>query len=763
MNVSEENQTVEKGYIKGTVLHIVFRNEENFYTVALIRVQKTNEELTEKKLTVVGVLPQLEPDETFLFFGRLVDHPRFGLQYQVDQFRRDLPQTKNGIVQYLASDRFPGIGTKTAESIVEILGERAITKIVEDRSVLADIPKLSKEKADALYTQLVEQQGVEQVLMTLSKHGFGVELSLKVYQAYGVQALDIIQTNPYQLIADVEGIGFRRADLLGAAIGITDNHPDRLQAGCLFLIQELSLQDGHVFLNKTELVPHVLSLLSTNQCRIHEQEILDRLETMAEEDVIYVEEDRIYLKSLYFAEKGIVTNIRRLLSEEVEEEFPEAEFLKELGKLEEEQHIEYAPSQKEAIQTALSSAVMILTGGPGTGKTTVIKGIVELYARLHGLALDPKAYTKTNPFPVLLVAPTGRASKRMSEATELPATTIHRLLGWKGGVVGFEKGENEPLQGELLIVDESSMVDIWLMNQLLKAVPKGMQVIFVGDQDQLPSVGPGQVFKDFLDSKVIPTVPLTDIYRQAEGSSIIELAHAMKDGRMPDNLPEPQKDRRFFPCHMDQVKQVVTQICENALSKGYSARDIQVLAPMYKGQAGITELNRMLQELFNPKKEERREISFGDVIYRTGDMVLQLVNNPDEHVYNGDRGEIVAIFYAKENQEKQDQVVISFDGTELVYPKKDLNQITHAYCCSIHKSQGSEFPIVVMPVLRSYARMLRRNLIYTGVTRAKQFLLLCGELQAIHTAITKNEELERNSMLTEKIKQIIMSGNSQLT
>jgi exodeoxyribonuclease V alpha subunit len=759
----EDEQTIERGYIKGSVIHIVFRNEENFYTVALVRIAQTNEELKDKKITVVGMLPKLEEDETFLFFGQLIDHPKFGVQYQVEQFRRDLPQTKHGIVHYLSSGRFPGIGIKTAETIVEVLGERAITKIVEHRSILNEVPKLSKEKADMLYEQLVDQQGVEQVLMTLSKHGFGVELSMKVYQAYGLQALDIIQTNPYQLIADVEGIGFRRADLLGAAIGITGNHPDRIRAGCLFLIQELCLQDGHVYLEKETLVPHVVSLLSSYECKIEQQQVDEQLLLMHEEDVIYIEDDRVYMKTLYFAEKGIVTSVRRLLSEEIEDVFPEAEFLKALGKLEEEHKMEYAPSQKEAIQTALSSPLMILTGGPGTGKTTVIKGIVELYARLHGLALDEKAYTKSNPFPILLVAPTGRAAKRMSEATELPATTIHRLLGWKGGTGGFEKGDHEPLEGELLIVDESSMVDIWLMNQLLKSVPKGMQVVLVGDQDQLPSVGPGQVLRDFLESAIIPTVPLVDIYRQAEGSSIIELAHAMKKGSMPTNLPEPQADRRFFPCQVDQVGQVVTQICENAIKKGFTAKEIQVLAPMYKGSAGITELNIMLQNLFNPKTEQRREIGFGDVVYRTGDIVLQLVNNPDENVYNGDRGEIVAIFYAKENQERQDQLVISFDGTEVVYLKKDLNQITLAYCCSIHKAQGSEFPIVVMPVIRNYHRMLRRNLLYTGITRAKQYLLLCGDLKAFHTAITQKEELVRNSKLQEKLQLISTSGKSQPT
>ncbi len=761
--VPDQTPEIERGYVKGEVLHIVFRNEENYYTVATIRIRKTNEDYKEKQVTIVGVLPQLEPDETFVFFGRFIEHPRFGMQYQVEQFRRDLPQTKQGITLYLASDRFPGIGKKTAETIVDALGERAITRIVENRAVLNDVPKLSKEKADMLYQQLIDQQGVEQVLMTLSEYGFGLELSMKVYQTYKSQALDIIRSNPYQLIADIEGIGFRRADQLGAAIGLTGSHPERIKAGCLFLIHELCLQEGHVYIKATDLIPHVQQLLSSPEIGIVIEQIEVQLQQMDEEGTIVIEDQRIYIKSLYYAEKGIVTSVRRLMSEEVKEEFPEAEFLKTIGELEETFNIEYATSQKEAIQTALSSPFMILTGGPGTGKTTVIKGIVEVYARLHGLSLDPRAYTRSNPFPILLVAPTGRAAKRMSEATELPATTIHRLLGWKGGSGGFEKSEYEPLQGELLIVDEVSMVDIWLANQLLKSVPKGMQVVFVGDQHQLPSVGPGQVLRDLLDSRIIPTVPLTDIYRQAEGSSIIELAHEMKEGKLPANLTEAQADRRFFPCQTEHVQEVVRQVCENAIKKGYTAKEIQVLAPMYKGSAGITELNTMLQQLFNPKSEQRRELTFGDITYRTGDIVLQLMNNAEEHVYNGDRGEIVAIFYAKENEERQDQVVISFDGTEVVYNKKDLNQITLAYCCSIHKSQGSEFPIVVMPVVRNYARMLRRNLIYTGITRAKQFLILCGELKAIHTAIAKEEEVIRHSMLCEKLKQLDENGNGQLT
>ncbi|MDQ0205431.1 SF1B family DNA helicase RecD2 [Alkalicoccobacillus murimartini] len=751
----ERKQGVQRGYIKGEILHVVFRNEENYYTVAVVRVRETNEEIDEKKLTIVGVLPHVEPDETFLFFGSVADHPKFGIQYKVEQSRRDLPQSKQGVIRYLASDRFPGIGTKTAETIVEKLGETAISRIVENRDVLNDIPGLKEEKAAVLYENLYEQQGVEQVLIVLSEHGFGVELALKVYQVYKTTALEIIKSNPYQLIHDVDGIGFRRADQLGASIGLTGNHPDRLRAGCLYLVHELCIQEGHMYIETDPLTNQAVSLLSSPGQPIQHEEIKQQLVRMHEEGMLVVEDTRVYTKSLFGAEKGIASNIRRLLSTEVKDEFPEAEFLKSLGELEEEWGIEYAPSQKQGIQEAIAKPVMLLTGGPGTGKTTVIRGIVEVYARLHGLSLDPRAYTSSNPFPILLTAPTGRAAKRMSEATGLPSSTIHSMLGWKGGAGGFDKGEHEPLNGELLIIDEMSMVDSWVANSLFKAIPKGMQVVIVGDENQLPSVGPGQVLRDLINSGTIPLVALTDIYRQAEGSSIIELAHAMKDGQMPPDLSQAQSDRRFFPCKIDQVKEVVWQICENAIKKGYEARDIQVLAPMYKGSAGITELNVMLQNLFNPKKEKVRELAFGDLVYRTGDVVLQLVNNPEERVYNGDRGEIVAIFYAKENTERKDQLVVSFDGTEVTYSKTELNQLTHAYCCSIHKAQGSEFPIVVLPVVRSYSRMLRRNLLYTAVTRAKQFLLMCGELRTIEYTITSGEDLERQSQLVTRLQLLI--------
>ncbi|WP_416149238.1 ATP-dependent RecD-like DNA helicase [Salipaludibacillus sp. HK11] len=753
MNESHEEEV--KDYIKGELLHLIFHNEDTLYTVAKIRVNESAEKLDNKEVTVVGMMPEPERDLTYLFRGIFTDHPRFGIQYKFDQFQKVLPETEQGIILYLSSDRFPGIGRKTAEAIVESLGVHCISRILEDRAVLKNIPKIKPEKATEIYETLMEDQGIEQVLLKLYEFGFGVQLAMKVYQAYQIEALKIIQSNPYRMVEDVEGIGFSKADLLGRKQGLTGNHPDRLKAAVLYVIQDQSLSEGHVYvLNETVIEASKQLLEKGSYEEISAMDIAEQVILLGEEEKIIIEENRMYLPSLYFAERGIATNLQRLLANKKEmDEYPESEFLKALGQVEEQLGLSYAPSQKEGIEQALRSPLLILTGGPGTGKTTVIKGLIEVIGQLKGISVNPGEYKdKKKDFPILMAAPTGRAAKRMTESTGLPASTIHRLLGYKGAEGDyFEKGEDDQLEGELLILDEMSMVDTWLANQLLKAVPNNMQVIFVGDEDQLPSVGPGQVLADLLESGVIPSVQLIDIYRQSEGSKIIEFSHQIKHGEL-QTIDQKSKDIRFFPCEQEEVPEAVKQICERAISKGFRAKDIQVLAPMYRGVAGVENLNDMLQTLFNPKSDQRREVPFGDVVYRIGDMVLQLVNNPEDNVYNGDRGEIVAIFTEKENTKKQLQVVISFDGEEVIYTKPDLTQITHAYCCSIHKSQGSEFPIVIMPVVRGYYRMLRKKLIYTGITRAKEFLLLCGDWKAMEIAVEANRDVKRHTTLKEKIK-----------
>ncbi|GIN87060.1 ATP-dependent RecD-like DNA helicase [Heyndrickxia sporothermodurans] len=744
----------DEKFLKGRHLVTIFHNEQNLYSVIRIRIDETNLETNEKEAVITGYFPKIHEHESYIFYGQFQDHPKFGPQFQAKHFKKEIPQSKQGIITYLSSEIFKGIGRKTAERVVEELGENAISKILDQPSLLDTIPKLAPDKAKSLYEQLIEHQGLERVMIGLNQYGFGPQISMKIYQVYKEQALDIIQKNPYQLVEDVEGIGFGKADEIGNQLGLTGNHPDRIKAGCMYTLEAECLQNGHVYMDTEELLPQVKRLLEESQpISIEFTDISTEIIKLGEESKIVVENQKVYLPSLYFSEKGIVTNIQRILAQtQYKDQFPESEFLLALGALEERIGVQYASSQKEAIQTALMSPMMILTGGPGTGKTTVIKGIVELYAELHGCSLEKKDYSKDNPFPIVLTAPTGRAAKRMAESTGLPAMTIHRLLGMTGKE-DLDVDEDKKIDGKLVIVDEMSMVDTWLAHQLLKALPDQIQIIFVGDEDQLPSVGPGQVLKDLLKSAVIPTVQLTDIYRQAEGSSIIELAHDIKNGNIPSNITEQQKDRSFIRCTAQQIPEVIEKIVLSAKRKGYTQKDVQVLAPMYRGPAGIDRLNALLQGIFNPNdSDERKEISFGDIKYRIGDKVLQLVNQPDQHVFNGDIGEIISIFYAKENTEKQDLILISFDGIEVTYTRQDFNQFTHAYCCSIHKSQGSEFPIVILPVVKSYYRMLRRNLLYTAITRSKQSLIICGEQDAFRLGIDREDDQLRKTSLCDKLK-----------
>lgn len=748
-----EHVTDNETYIKGSLIRYIFHNEENLYTVACIRVQETNEDYTEKDVIITGYMAKMYEQETYFFYGQFVQHPKYGKQYNVTRHKRELPQTKSGVIQYLSSDLFEGIGKKTAKAIVDTLGERAISKIVNDETVLSKVPNLREDVAKKLYESLKEHEGLDKIMIFLSECGFGPKLSMRIYQVYKEETIEMIKENPYQLVYDVEGIGFKRADELGAVRGIKGSHPERIRAGALFVLTEQSMQNGHVYLDFEPFVKTVKELLD-GETTIEESMIAHECIHLDEEERLVLDKERVYLPSLYYAEKGLATSIKRLLqSKEMVATFSDDEFSTALAKIERKLNIEYADSQREAIKTALSSPLMLLTGGPGTGKTTIIQGIVELYSELNGLPLELGAYKQDEPFPFILAAPTGRAAKRMSEATDLPACTIHRLLGWKGE--SFEHDDDNPIEGKLLIVDEVSMVDIWLANQLFKSLPKGMQVVLVGDEDQLPSVQPGQVLKDLLDANLMPTVKLSNVYRQAEGSSIIELAHSIKRGILPNNFSDATEDRRFFPCQTDEVVDVVEQICMLAVQKGYTVHDIQVLAPMYKGKAGVENINIHLQNLFNPKHEQKREFEYRDTIFRTGDKVLQLVNDSENQVFNGDIGVISAIFFAKETEEKEDQIVVTFDGKDVVYTRNTLHSLTLAYCCSIHKSQGSEYPIVILPIVNSYYRMLKRNLVYTAVTRSKRFLLMCGEKSAFSYAVENKMQDERNSLLTLKLQQLV--------
>ena len=743
----------EKQFVLGRPVVSIFHNPQNLFSIAKVKIQETNTPYTEKEIIVSGYFPMLTLDEQYRFTGAVKNHPRYGVQFQVETFTKEVPETEQGIIHYLSSDMFNGIGRKTAETIVKKLGKDAIKKILEDPNSLDQVPRLSDDKKDTIRATLQMNLGLERVMIQLNDWGFGPQIGMRIYQAYREETIDILTKNPFQLIEEIEGIGFQRADELGLKLGITGSHPDRIKAAILHILNQASLSDGHVFVDAKTLIPMVKEMLEARQ---QEEITIESISKAAielnEEGKVAGEETRLYLPSLYYSEVGIATKLETLLAEqENRAKFPSSEVRKALGDAEERLGVNYAETQVEAIENSLNSSVMILTGGPGTGKTTVVRGLVEIYAELHGLSLDPKEYAKKKePFPIILAAPTGRAAKRLSESTDLPAMTIHRLLGFNGQ----EKDEEteKEIEGKLIIIDEMSMVDTWLAHQLLKAVPEDAQLIFVGDQDQLPPVGPGQVLRDLLESKRIPTVELTDIYRQSSGSSIIELAHQMKKGQLPDDITAKTADRSFIKAGADQIPIVVEKVVKSALSKGHAIKDIQVLAPMYKGPAGIDALNRLIQEMVNSNPDgKRKELVFGDITYRIGDKILQLVNQPESNVFNGDMGEVVAIMRAKETVEKQDMLVASFDGIEVTYERSDLNQLTLAYCCSIHKSQGSEFPTVIMPIVRGYMKMLRRNLLYTGITRSKDFLILCGDPGVFRYGVERTDDAQRMTTLKNRL------------
>jgi len=745
-----EGQT-EEPFLIGRPLVTIFHNPDNLFTIAKLKITETNCDYEEKEIIVKGSFPQLSQDDDYKFIGKLVKHPTYGAQFDVHLFSKEMPATETGLIHYLSGDLFPGIGMKTAETIVKKLGKDAIKKILDDPTTLDSVPKLSVERKETIVSVLAQNMGLERTIIRLNEWGFGPKISARIYQAYREEAIELLTANPYRLIEEIEGVGFQRADELGRNLGITGDHSSRVKAAVIHTINEAVQSVGHVYIEGKIALPEIKHLLEMSQSiEIPFTTISQSIIELIEEGKILAEKKRLYLPSLYFSEIGFAAKINQILENNTTEQFPVSEIRKAIGEVEERFNVNYAETQVEAIETALHSPAMILTGGPGTGKTTVIRGFVEVFAELHGLSLDPAEYAKKkDPFPIILAAPTGRAAKRMSESTGLPAMTIHRLLGF----TGQEKDEEteREIKGRLVIIDEMSMVDTWLAHQLMKALPDDIQILFVGDQDQLPSVGPGQVLKDMLDSKKIPIIELTEIYRQSAGSTIIEMAHMIKRSELTGDITGKTSDRSFIRASADKILEAVEQIVKNALTKGHSIKDIQVLAPMYRGPAGIDGLNKMLQHMVNPPGPKRKEVVFGDVVYRVGDKVLQLVNQPENNVFNGDMGEVIAIMKAKETVDKKELLVVSYDGIEVNYERSDLNQLTLAYCCSIHKAQGSEFPIVIMPIVRSHRKMLKRNLLYTGITRAQKFLILCGEPEEFKAGIARTDELERQTTLKERL------------
>ena len=759
----------EANYIQGIFLDSIFFNEDNGFSIGTVLVTEyqCNEEqlklayksvdekvidtlgLNDKeehhKITVSGYFPKLVSHKTYRFNGSLTQHPKYGWQFQATSYDSVTVRGKSSLVHYLSSDIFEGIGQKTAEKIVETLGENAIDVILRNRQALDEVPKLSKKLADKLYATLVDQQGTEQILAPLYGYDLSPRLVMKIFKKYQYQALEIIQENPYRLIDDIEGIGFIKADELAKRLGVASDDPRRIRAALLYVIDQIAIQKGHTYVYHKQLLQSALQYLNQKSNQLLDlAQIEGQIQALIQKKKIYIEGDFLFIPLLVNSDTGTAESIMRLQTEvQAEDE----QVLNTISELKEEMAITYSPEQEEAIKMALKQPVSIITGGPGTGKTTVVQGILKAYGLLHHLSLDPTKYASSEkPFPIALAAPTGRAAKRMTETTGLKASTIHRLLGY--GVDGvFQHDEFSQLDYDLIIIDESSMLDTLLAFQLFQSIKTGAQVILVGDDNQLPSVGPGQVLKDLIESGAIPLTRLLTVHRQAQDSSIISLAHAVKNNHLPDDLRVKKPDRLYVEATHQQIPVYLKQIVENAISKGYTANEVQVLVPMYRGDCGIDSLNVMLQEIFNPPDEQnKREMTFGQRIFRIGDKVLQLANQPETGVMNGDVGEVIGISYKNENDDKEEKLIACFDTKEVTYKKGDLQNLTHAYCVSVHKSQGSEYPIVILPMTHAYHVMLQKKLIYTAITRAKRSLIVIGEYLAFDKGV-KNEGEERQTTL----------------
>ncbi|MEY8435622.1 ATP-dependent RecD-like DNA helicase [Streptococcus hyointestinalis] len=727
-------------FFTGSIERIIFENASNFFKILLLNIEDTDSSFDDFEIIVTGIMAEVIEGETYTFWGELVEHPKYGEQLSASRYERQKP-TASGLINYFSSSQFKGIGKKTAEKIVTLYGNDPIDAILEDPNKLDTISGLSKVKKEQFIAQLRLNYGSEQILSKLAEYGISNRYAMQIFDHYKETTLDVITDNPYQLVEDIQGIGFKIADQLAEQLGIADDSPKRFRAALLHCLLNICMNSGDTYVDARRLLEETLTLLEqSRQIEIDPALVANELTQLINDEKIQHVETKIFDNSLYFSEAGIQKQLHRILNFELKNRANDERIEKKLQKVEKKLGISYDSIQRQAIRDALSSKVFILTGGPGTGKTTVINGIIQTYAEIHMIDLK-----KPKDLPIVLAAPTGRASRRMNELTGLPSATIHRHLGLNRDQE-FQLLDDE-LDCDLIIIDEFSMVDTWLAHKLFSALPSHAQVIIVGDSDQLPSVGPGQVLADLLKIPELPKVCLEKIFRQSEDSTIVTLASQIRQGLLPADFTAKKPDRSYFEAQANYIPDMVVKIVASALRNGIKAQDVQVLAPMYRGQAGINNLNTLLQELLNPEKD--LSFTFNDMSFRKGDKVLHLINDAEHNVFNGDIGYITDLIPAKYTESKQDELFINFDGQEVIYTRKDWMRITLAYAMSIHKSQGSEFPVVILPITQQSRRMLERNLIYTAITRAKSKLILLGENSAFDYAI-HTQGTKRHTYLIER-------------
>lgn len=730
-------------YIKGNYRNSIYENSP--FVIGLFKVVETNiedmEDFVGKTITFKGNFDTLNQNDMYFFYGKSVVHPKYGFQFDVESYERIKPEGKDGVIEYLSSSLFKGVGKALAKKIVDTLGEDAINKIIEDKTVLYKVPKLNMKKAENIYKTLIQNEESETIIVKLNSLGFNMNDSLLIYNSYKSNTLKILEHNPYIIIDDIDTINFKKLDEISINLNIDPLDERRIEACIIYLMKELCFKAGDTYLNYFEIYE---SLNKYNHVEISEELFNRCLDNLVSDLKINIEDDKFYLMDVYDAEANIASTIKYLVNKEKKEYKNIDNYITEL---ENKNNIKYNDIQKEAIVKAIINNVTIITGGPGVGKTTIIKAIIDIYCKINKLKSDQKEDT------IALLAPTGRASKRMMESSNFKALTIHRFLKWNKESNTFGINEYNKDFHTLIIIDEVSMIDNSLFDSLLKGLTRNIKLVLVGDYNQLPSVGPGNVLRDLINSNIVDTVHLSYLYRQKEDSYIPILAREIKDNSLSKNFTDNKDDFRFVKCDKDMIILSLIDICTKIKQKGYSYKNIGILAPMYAGVNGIDNLNKVLQNVFNPKSDNKKEFKYGDVIYRENDKVLQLVNLPDNNIYNGDIGLIKKILEPNESESGKKEVVIDFDGNIINYEIKDLINIKHGFIMSIHKSQGSEFEIVVMPICRSYFRMLYRKLIYTGITRARKKLIIIGEEDAFKYSVENSQEIKRKTDLLNKLNK----------
>lgn len=738
--------------IVGTVERITYYNQENGYTVLRLRPNlKSNQRIPglnlEGLLTAVGNLPELSPGEKIRLEGDYGTHPKHGLQFKANKCEKLLPVTATAIERYLGSGLIKGIGPKLAKRIVNVFKEKTLEIVENDPDRLREVPGIGEDRTSKIIQSWKEQQKVKEIMLFLHGHGVSTNLAVKIYKTYGDQSLEILQENPYQLEEDIYGVGFKTADRLAQDLGLPQDHPSRIEAGIVYTINE-SINEGNVYLEINALIDHASELLEADR-----ELILSGLDRLIKNDRVRVDislsqeskklemvksirempehygEQNIYLTPFYHSEKGVAEKISEILTYSTEPR--QGQLLLDDERL--------STEQEEALKKAIVSNVSVITGGPGTGKTTCLKALIR--------------YLESQNIGYALASPTGRAAKRLSQATSRPASTIHRLLAYSPGK-GFQYHRKHPLKIDFLIVDEASMLDLILAHHLLQALRAGTQVLFVGDIDQLPSVGAGNVLQDIIESGKVPVSRLTKIYRQSEDSQIITNAHRINKGEFPQISKTTSGDFFLFPAETDQeAADWIIDLVSDRIPAQFSLNpldDIQVLSPMYRGEAGVDRLNEKLQARLNPDNDRKPEVKVFGKIFRLGDKVMQTRNNYDKDVFNGDIGKVTEV-----NRIDQ-SITINFDNERVViYDFSELDEVVLAYSVSVHKSQGSEFPAVVIPVITQHYVMLQRNLIYTAITRAEKLCVLVGNKRAIYIGIKNDKITRRNSNLAERIRAFV--------